>query len=238
MRNALPAAAIAALLLAPGCSTLRSLGPPSLASDRQKLEADLDLMPPFAVSTPSTGSLWSDAGPGAALMRDARAYRANDLLRIRIVESSIGSNESSTALNRASSAGMGAAVVGGLENPSAQAGKFNLANVLTTSTSTKHAGDGKTSRSTTVSGYVTARVMRVLPNGDLVVAGQKTVGVNREKQVITLVGSVRPLDIDGSNEVDSSSIGDLTVRLWGRGEVDDTIREGWFMRVMHKVWPF
>ena len=69
-------------------------------------------------------------------------------------------------------------------------------------------------------------------------AGQKTVMVNRERQVLTLVGSIRPVDINSSNQVASSKVGDLTVRLWGRGEVDANARQGWFQRVMNRIWPF
>ena len=238
MKRIIAAASVALIAATTGCAALRAAGPPSLEKDRQTIEADLDLMPPFPVPVLTTGSLWSDSGPGAALLRDARAYRLNDLVRIRLAEASLGSNGSSTSLNRTSSAAFGAPVVGGLENPDAQPGSFNLANVLTTSTDSKHSGDGTTSRSTKLVGYVTARVVRVLPNGDLVVAGQKSVGINREKQVLTLVGSVRPVDISSSNEVVSSAVGDLTVRLWGRGEVDGTIREGWFMKIMKRIWPF
>jgi flagellar L-ring protein precursor FlgH len=64
------------------------------------------------------------------------------------------------------------------------------------------------------------------------------VTINRERQILTLVGTVRPVDINASNQVLSSSVGDLTVRLWGKGEVDATVRQGWFMRIMNRIWPF
>jgi flagellar L-ring protein precursor FlgH len=228
----------AALLLLTGCSVLHRGPAPSLGADVQRLESDLQVLPPFPVPAPSTGSLWTDSGPGAALVRDTRAFRANDLLTISVKESSLGSNQSATDLNRKAQADFGAPVAFGLENPSAAAGKFNLASVLSTNTDSKFAGDGKTSRSSQLEGYITTRVMRVLPNGDLVVAGQKNVMVNRDRQILTLVGSVRPVDVQANNQVDSSAVGELTVRLWGRGEVDDTVRQGWFMRIMNKLWPF
>ena len=55
--------------------------------------------------------------------------------------------------------------------------------------------------------------------------------------MLTLVGSVRPVDVRSSNRVSSSYVGELTVRMWGRGEIDNTIRQGWFMRIMNRVWP-
>ena len=80
--------------------------------------------------------------------------------------------------------------------------------------------------------------MRVLPNGDLLIGGQKNVMINNEQQILTVVGTVRPLDINSANVVSSSRIGDLTARLWGKGDIDSTIRQGWFMKIMNRIWPF
>ncbi len=110
--------------------------------------------------------------------------------------------------------------------------------MLSTTSESSFSGDGSTSRGNTMRAFITARVMRVLPNGDLVIGGQKTVMINRERQILTLVGTVRPVDVDARNRVPSSSVGDLTVRLWGRGEVDATVRQGWFMRILNRIWPF
>ena len=178
---------------------------------------------------PQSGSLWTDGGPGAALVRDTRAFRVNDLVTVVLRESSSGSNEASTELARESENLYTAALAFGLDFDDA---------LLDTALESEFSGDGKTSRSNRLSATITARVMRVLPNGDLVIAGQKTLVVNRERQVLTLVGSVRPVDVDRRNRVSSSDVGDFTVRLWGRGEIDDTVRQGWFMRIMNMLWPF
>lgn len=232
-------ALVAAVALANGCASLLPLRNPTLDDDYDNLSTDLDVLPPFQEPVAASGSLWTDAGPGAALVRDTRAFRLNDLVRIRVQESSMGSSEATTDLNRNSSADMGTPTLFGAESPNAAAaGSFNLAKMLSTTSDSKHAGEGKTLRGNKLVGYVTARVLRVLPSGDLVIAGQKTVTVNRDRQVLTLVGSVRPFDIGPTNEVSSNAVGDLNVRLWGRGELDDSVRQGWFMRILHKLWPF
>jgi flagellar L-ring protein precursor FlgH len=224
--------------LAPGCMGVRRTPHPKLSEDVDRLMNDVDVLPPFPVPAAASGSLWTDGGPGAALARDARAFRTNDLLTIRLDERSLGTNESNTDLARRSEASVGAGVAFGLEDATPSTGSFNLNQVLESSFDTNFAGDGSTSRSSQITGRITTRVLRVLPNGDLVIAGQKTIMVNRERQVLTLVGSVRPLDIDSDNEVASSSVGDLTVRMWGQGEVDGTVRQGWFMKVLNRFWPF
>lgn len=215
--------------LTAGCVKRPTSVTPSLADDLEALQTDIDALPPFPEPAVQSGSLWTDAGPGAAMARDLTAFRVNDLLTVVVSESSSGTNTSSTDLSRTSEANLSAPYVFGLEN---------LARGLEVNSESDFAGDGQTARSSRLASTVTARVMRVLPNGDLIIAGQKTVMINRERQILTLVGSVRPQDLSSENLIASSSVGDLNVRLWGKGEVDDTVRQGWFMRIMNKIWPF
>ncbi len=215
--------------LCSGCGVMKrkmTLGP-SVDKDLQNLESQLDVLPPFPMPAKASGSLWTDAGPGAAMNRDTRAYRVNDLVTISVQESSTGTNAANTALDRSSNLGVGA-----------QTGQINISSLITGSTNNTFDGDGTTSRSNTLTGFVTARVMQVLPNGDLILAGQKTVMINHERQMMTLVGSIRPVDIDAQNQVSSALVGNLTVRLWGRGEIDSSVRQGWFSRMLNRIWPF
>ena len=234
------AVVLAALLATTGCATAKKLAAPkhSLAEDLADLETDLEALPAFPPPESSRGSLWTDGGPGAALVRDTRAFRPGDLVTIRVSESTSGESASTTELDRSSEADFGVTTLFGREDPSRASPQFNLAEVFNASSETSFSGDGTTGRSSTLSAFITTRVMRVLPNGDLIVAGQKSVTVNRERQILTLVGSVRPVDIDAANRVGSAAVGDLTVRLWGRGEVDATTKQGWFVRVMNRLWPF
>ena len=122
----------------------------------------------------------------------------NDLVTIRLQESSIGANESTTDLSRDSESNFSAPFVFGLSEGD---------QVLETDSESAFTGDGVTTRSSRLVGNLTARVMRVLPNGDMIVAGQKVVMVNRERQVLTMVGSIRPEDVDADNEVPSAKVG-------------------------------
>ncbi len=234
--TALFALAAAASLAA--CTPLNRSPEPTLVTDLNQLEETIDLLPSFPEPLPASGSLWSEAGPGMALVRDTRAFRVNDLVTIRLTEQDSGTNSSGTDLERSSEADFGVGTALGFEQTNPVPGRFSLNQFLQTSSSSAFAGDGSTTRGNTLSATITARVARVLPNGDLVIAGQKNVMVNRERQVLTLVGSIRAVDIDAGNFVSSAKVGDLTVRLWGRGEVDATVQQGWFMRVVHRLWPF
>jgi flagellar L-ring protein precursor FlgH len=222
-----------ATIMAVGCAGSHRRAPsPTLKQDIERLEAQMEVLPPFPTPVPESGSLWNDGGIGAALVRDPRAFQVNDLVTVVLQEASTGTNASTTDLFRSSGASY--AVPFAFDIAGDDLAKLGFESFA----DSDFIGDGSTARSSRLAATVTTRVLRVLPNGDLVIAGQKNVVINREKQVLTLVGSVRPLDLSANNVVSSAEIGELTVRLWGSGEVDDNIRQGWFVRAMNRFWPF
>jgi flagellar L-ring protein precursor FlgH len=112
----------------------------------------------------------------------------------------------------------------------------NLANV---SGDTELAGQGTTSRTTTLSTTLTARITHVLPNGGLVVEASKDIQVNSEHQLITVRGVVRPADIDPTNSVQSDRLGQLEVHIDGKGVVNDAIKRPFFLyRLLLSLLPF
>lgn len=237
-RHATALVATAVLIAtATGCGVRVHPSTPSYREDVRGVLEEMEVLPPFPTPAAGSGSLWVAGGHGDRMFRDSRAMTVNDLLTVQIDEQSLGTNESTTDLSRSSQADVGASTAFGLESANPQAGKFNLNSVLQSDFSSSFTGDGATSRANRLSGTLTVRVLRVLPNGNLVIGGQKSVTVNRERHVITLVGSVRRDDITASNVVGSSRVGDLTMRMWGQGEIDATIRQGWFMRMLNTIWP-
>ncbi len=85
---------------------------------------------------------------------------------------------------------------------------------------------------------ITVRVVAVLPDGNLKIAGSREVAVNNEKQLIALTGFVRPEDIDHTNTVLSTDISDARIAYSGIGIVNDRQRPGWVMRTLDVIWPF
>jgi flagellar L-ring protein precursor FlgH len=85
-------------------------------------------------------------------------------------------------------------------------------------------GQGTTSRTTTITTTLTARVVRVLPNGALVIEAARDLSINSERQTIAVRGVVRPADIDTTNSVQSTRVAQLEVRINGKGVVGDAIR--------------
>ncbi len=100
-----------------------------------------------------------------------------------------------------------------------------MANLANLSGNTAINGTGTTSRDITFSTTITARVTHVLPNGYMVVEGSKDIDVNSERQLITVRGVVRPVDLSTANVVLSDQLGQMEIRLNGKGVVGDAIRQ-------------
>ena len=100
-------------------------------------------------------------------------------------------------------------------------------------------GQGTTSRQTTVSTTVSGRVLKVLPNGDLIVEGAKLIAINSEFQTVSFRGIVRQVDLSNGNSVNSNQVENLEVRINGRGVVNDAIRRPNFLyRLFLGLLPF
>lgn len=170
----------------------------------------------------------------SGLAFDPRARAVNDLLTIRIVENIEAIGSADSALSKNSSATASVTKLFGLET------KFpdwldptNLANPRSDS---QFKGSGATSRSSELTATMTARVVEVLPNGDLVLEGAREIDINGDRQIIVLTGVVRPNDIGRNNVVMSPAIGQLRIRYFGRGLIRDNLQPGWLVRVLNKVF--
>ncbi len=89
-----------------------------------------------------------------------------------------------------------------------------------------------------MSATITARVMDVMPNGNLAIEGKREIYVNNEKKEILLQGVVRPKDIAFDNTISSTQIADAKVIYTGIGVVGEKQRPGWGARLFDFVWPF
>lgn len=100
-------------------------------------------------------------------------------------------------------------------------------------------GQAETSRESELRTTLTARVTHVLPNGNLVVEGRKSVTVNAERQVVKVRGIARWNDLSGGNRINSDRLGLLEVQVDGKGVVNDAIRRPNFLyRLLLGILPF
>jgi flagellar L-ring protein precursor FlgH len=188
---------------------------------------------------PSDGSLWQDNGGLGQMFVNVKARRIGDIITVRIVETSSAANKASTSTDRKSS------VTGGLTNffnmeqgYASDRPFFNPFSSVKASLESDFEGAGSTVRSGALNAYMTARIIDILPSGNLFIEGNREVRVNNENQIITLTGLVRPQDISSDNVVQSTYIADARISYSGTGIVDDRQRPGWLMRLLDKIWPF
>ena len=184
--------------------------------------------------TPTPGSLFLPNGRLTDIARDVRASQIYDLVTIVVTDNSTATSTGATNTQRKSSL---AASVTSLAGKKSAAGA--LANLADTSNSAQLQGQGSTSRGTTLSTTVTAEVIALLPNGNLVVRGQKDITVNGEKQVITVQGIVRPDDLSPVNSVPSNDIARMEIQVNGKGMVNDAVKRPFFLyRILMGLLPF
>ena len=89
-----------------------------------------------------------------------------------------------------------------------------------------------------MTGRISARVVKILSNGNLYIEGKRQLTINAEDQYLIVSGVVRPEDISIENTVASYSISDAKIHYAGKGVVDDKLRPGWLTRLVDWVWPF
>jgi flagellar L-ring protein FlgH len=182
----------------------------------------------------SPGSLWSSPATLADMAADVRARSLDDIVTIVVSEQASAVATGQTKTSRASNAN---AAINSVAGPLASTGR--LANLLSMNSTQGLTGDGTTSRTSTLTAVLTARVVDVLPNGYLVIEGSKTTLVNSENQIITVRGVVRPADLSNSNTVQSGSIAQLELKINGKGVVNDAIhRPNLLYRLLLGLLPF
>lgn len=224
--------AVPALLLMAGCVTTSNKLAETQAKNSIIAARQIQPEQPHA-----PGSLWTE-GRGS-LFRDNKARHVGDIVTVAIYEKASASKEASTATGRSSSMSAGLTNVFGLEGNLGNLNKFiDPTSLVNTSYKNDFDGSGTTSRKEDLVATLTAQVTEELPNGNLCIAGGKTVTVNNEDQIILLEGIIRPSDISSQNIVSSANILDAKIAYTGKGVISDKQRPGWMTRVLDHVWPF
>jgi flagellar L-ring protein FlgH len=219
---------LAALLVLPlfaGCGTVGNyLYPRVEMADTQPKPAAIPVAP-VAVS----GAIYN-AHSYRPLFEDHRARLIGDTLTVQIVENISASSKSTSSVDK------GGKIEAGV---SAFPGVRRIANAnLSGSSSNTFEGKGATENSNEFTGTITVVVRDVLPNGHLVVAGEKQIGVNNNVDVLRFSGQLDPRAIQSGNVVPSTQIANVRVEQRGRGQQADAQVIGWMARVFLSLLPF
>lgn len=171
---------------------------------------------PPAPATP--GSIWVDSGRMASLTTDYKARSAGDLITVLVVQDVTASNSGTVGTDRSFSASSGVDSLPGKLKTGGVASLLGLHSAQTLS------GKGQATSSSKLRTSLAGRVVAVLPSGNLVIAAERSIAMNNERQTIVLRGVVRPGDIGPDNTIVTNVISNLELELKGKGVISDGVR--------------
>lgn len=210
------------LSLLGGCASFNEMLPDEDSSQYQPLAMDYS-QPPT-----TSGGLFR-SGYSGSLTGDKRAVRVGDILTVVLDESTQSSKSAGTSFGKNSSAASGVPTVLGktydrLESSAEAKRDFE--------------GSAKSSQQNTLRGSIAVTVHQVLPNGTLLIKGEKALRLNQGDEYIRLVGLVRTDDINRANQVSSQNVANARISYAGRGVLNDSNSAGWLTRFFtHPLFP-
>ena len=183
-----------------------------------------------------TGCAWTSAGAEEvalvprSMYADVKAGKVGDLIQVLVSESNAASKNAATNTTKQNAASTsGEATTGALSGlfPGV-GGSIDNQN--------QFSGQASTTRQGTLSTQITVRVVEVLPNGNLVIEGSKTMEINEDYEVVTLSGIIDPSHISSSNTIQSSQVANAKITYKGKGSVSQGHRMGLLARILN--WIF
>lgn len=208
---------------ASGCVTMT---PPTAV--HQPMSVRPELRPAQA---PATGAIYQ-AGYVRPLFEDRRARFVGDTLTIQLVERTQASKQSSTSAERDQSLELSVPSVIGLPVKTLQGMSLKAEH------QNSFSGKGDSGANNAFSGTITVTVIEVLPNGNLLVSGEKMMGINQGEEFIRFSGIVNPNNITGANVVQSTQVADARIEYKANGFIDSAQVMGWLGRFFLTVLPF
>lgn len=194
-------------------------------------EPKVNQAPPASTAArPNTGSLFQAVSYRPAF-EDRRARLVGDTVTVQIVENVTASQKSTSTVNRNTSIDSGITAL-----PFQTLPGLSKLDVGATSNN-NFSGKGGTESANTFSGSITATVIEVLPNGHLVVAGEKQIGVNQNVDVLRFSGTIDPRLVQSGSIISSTQVANVRVESRGRGAQGEAQTVGWLSRFFLSFSP-
>jgi flagellar L-ring protein precursor FlgH len=184
------------------------------------------------------GSLFNNS---KTLFSDKKAMKVNDIVTVLITEqiksSSIGKMQTSestlTPMGGINMMSRAINHVSGMANI-----KPGLSDLTDVNIARNYQGQGTNTREDKFTTTVTARIIKVLKNGNYFISGSREVMLNGEKNIIRLTGVIRPSDIDSTNTIDSKYIADAKIEYKTEGEIERNTNKNWLAKFIDAISPF
>jgi flagellar L-ring protein precursor FlgH len=190
----------------------------------------------------STGSLFGKGDN--PLFSDHKAMHVNDIVTIIISETAKSSNTGTKQLSESDASNLGGGIFSsaGAANGNMQDGMAKLNGYsdigFTTKSDNTYKGQGKATKDASFTTTISARIVKVLANGNYFVSGRREILVDDQKQLIQISGVIRPYDIDQYNRINSTQISDAKILYKTEGDMDRATKQGWGTKLIQSVWPF
>jgi len=206
-------------------------------------EPELNFEPPVYVEqmpaqenrrdTIATGSLFGQGD--SPLFSDHKAMFVNDIVTVVISETAKSSSSAAKQLNESDTMALGGA---GYTQGGVVSGGV-LANMgFKTDSSSAYKGQGSSTKDASFTTTVSARIVKVLENGNYFVSGKRELLIDDQKQLIQISGVIRPYDIDQYNSISSNQMSDAKILYNTQGDVERASKQGWGTKLIQAAWPF
>ena len=207
------------------------------------VDPKMDMKPPVYVEQlPSSTKQQTISNPGSIfgqgenpLFADLKAMNPNDIVTVVISESIAQSSDGKKTISENSNDKLGAGIFSGIGGTVLnKVGKIGFDAGSTNS----YTGSGKNTRNESFTTTISARIIKILKNGNYFIAGNRELLVNGEKQIVQISGVIRPYDIDQKNTIDSKYIADAKILYKTEGEIDRATNKPWGSKYVESIWPF
>ncbi|WP_457595843.1 flagellar basal body L-ring protein FlgH [Hydrogenimonas sp.] len=222
-----------ALLFLSGCST-------------HQADAKIDFKPPkYVEQVPPREQVRSIYNPGSLFGRgdnpvfsDKKAMNVNDIVTVVIDENILSSSSGTKKIAKTTDDQLGGAIfAGGPGNLAPQANKISDISVgINSQNSFK--GQGTNERKEKFTTTISARIVKILDNGNYFIDGRREMLIDGQKQILHVNGVIRPEDISQTNMIDSKYIADAKILYETQGDIKEATEKGWGTKAIESVWPF
>ncbi|WP_024954637.1 flagellar basal body L-ring protein FlgH [Sulfurospirillum arcachonense] len=177
------------------------------------------------------------------LFSDLKAMHPNDIVTVVISESIVQSSDGSKSISEENKDSLGAGLMtnnggsGTLNKITDTFNKYGNIGFEAGSTNT-YTGTGSNTRNESFTTTISARIIKILGNGNYFIEGSRELLVNGEKQIVQISGVIRPYDIDQKNTIDSKYIADAKILYKTEGEIDRATQKPWGSKLVESLWPF
>ncbi|MBL8481335.1 MAG: flagellar basal body L-ring protein FlgH [Rhodocyclaceae bacterium] len=181
---------------------------------------------------PAANGAIYQAGWARPLFEDRRARMVGDTLTVNLVEKTAAQKKSSSNAEKSNDLSLSVPTVAGIP------GRGLMGATLDASSSNKFAGKGDSAANNDFTGTITVTVIESLPNGNLLVSGEKQVSINQGQEFIRFSGIVNPTYVTTSNTVQSTQVADARIEYKATGYIDEAQVMGWLSRFFLTFLPF